>query len=260
MSQLVLLSRYDQERTLRTIESAVHVRRRHQLFLWAQGPLFTLLPHEILICLRLELGSGASHVECLHAGILSEAQESALCHPQSGLAIRLANSCEQSGVLPTLVSADTGDHDHVCRKFRDEMQGAGLRNALVHGNRFCREQDASFFVMFNIEDPAAPVNTHLMQLLLPHMHMAFRHAISDELKPGSAGRRSDARPAITDRELQVLHWVGSGKSNAEIGSILDISVLTVKNHMKKIFKKLNVHSRAQAVSQVMAQRLIRDGE
>lgn len=260
MSQIVLLSRDDQERTLRTIESAVHVRRRHQLFLWAQGPLFCLLPHEILICLRIERGNGASHVECLHGGILSDSTETALCHPQSGLAIRMARSCEQSGVLPTLVATDTGDHDRVYREFRGEMEGIGLRNALVHGNRFSRDQDASFFVMFNIEDQLAPVHKHLMQLLLPYMHMAFHHAISDELNPVSNNRESDSKPGITERELQILRWVGSGKSNSEIGSILDISVMTVKNHMKKIFKKLNVRNRAQAVSQALAHRMFHDGE
>lgn len=245
---------------MRTFESAVHVRSRHQLYLWAQGQLFSLLPHEILICLRLERDNGASHVECLHGGILPDGRESALCHPQSGLAIRMVRSCEESGLLPTLVATDTGDHDRVYREFRGEMEEAGLRNALVHGSRFSRDQDASFFVMFNIEDQVAPVHKHLMRLLLPYMHMAFHHAISCELKPGAKGRESDANPAITERELQILHWVSSGKSNSEIGSILDISVLTVKNHMKKIFRKLNVHNRAQAVSQVMAHRMFRDGE
>ncbi len=258
MSQLVILDRHDQERTLRTLESAVHVRSRHQLYLWAQGQLFSLVPHEILICLRLDRGNGATHVECLHGGILPDGRESALCHPQSGLALRMALSCEESGALPTLLATDTGDHDCVYREFRGEMEEAGLRNALVHGNRFSRDQDASFFVMCNIEDQVAPVHRHLMQLLLPYLHMAFHHAISFELKPGATSRKNDANPAITERELQILHWVSSGKSNSEIGSILNISVMTVKNHMKKIFRKLNVHSRAQAVSQVMAQRMLRD--
>jgi len=42
--------------------------------------------------------------------------------------------------------------------------------------------------------------------------------------------------------------VAMGKTNYEIGSILSISSFTVKNHMQRIFKKLDVSNRMQAVS------------
>ena len=45
-----------------------------------------------------------------------------------------------------------------------------------------------------------------------------------------------------------MHWVSIGKTNAEIGSILDISAFTVKNHLQRIFKKLDVFNRMQAVT------------
>jgi len=46
----------------------------------------------------------------------------------------------------------------------------------------------------------------------------------------------------------VLYWVAKGKTNPEIAQILDISSFTVKNHMQRVFKKLDVSNRAQAVS------------
>jgi DNA-binding CsgD family transcriptional regulator len=45
-----------------------------------------------------------------------------------------------------------------------------------------------------------------------------------------------------------MAWVAKGKTNGEIGSILNVSSFTVKNHMQRIFKKLDVFNRAQAVS------------
>ncbi len=57
---------------------------------------------------------------------------------------------------------------------------------------------------------------------------------------------------LTDRELQILNWVAKGKTNPEIGSILNISAFTVKNHMQRMFKKLNVTNRAQAVAKFNA--------
>ena len=55
---------------------------------------------------------------------------------------------------------------------------------------------------------------------------------------------------LSEREIQIMDWVAMGKTNSEIGSILNISGFTVKNHMQRIFQKLNVFNRAQAVSKI----------
>jgi len=39
---------------------------------------------------------------------------------------------------------------------------------------------------------------------------------------------------LSKREKEVLYWVALGKTNWEIGMILDISLYTVKNHIKSI--------------------------
>ena len=257
MNQLVFLDGQVQERLLRAIQSAVHVRRRHQLFLWAQGQFFALLPHEILICLRLQRGNGATHVECVHSMLFDKEQEASLCHPNDGLAVRLALACEQSGCLPGLVAAGASRPARIYEKFRDDMGQAGLRNAVVHGDRVSAHSDASFFILFNVADEIAPMHGHLMQLLLPHLHLAFNHVISQGEDNGGEAVEA-APPPITGRELQVLQWICSGKSNYEIGVILDVSPLTVKIHVQKIFRKFNVHNRAQAVSRAMSLNLFRE--
>jgi DNA-binding CsgD family transcriptional regulator len=50
-----------------------------------------------------------------------------------------------------------------------------------------------------------------------------------------------------------MGWVCSGKTNVEIGLILDISSFTVKNHLQRIFKKLDVVNRSQAVAKMRGQ-------
>ena len=60
---------------------------------------------------------------------------------------------------------------------------------------------------------------------------------------------------LSDREHEILHWVKTGKTNFEIGIILTISPNTVKNHLKRIFQKLDVSCRAQAVAKYAPQRL-----
>lgn len=61
------------------------------------------------------------------------------------------------------------------------------------------------------------------------------------------------RDKLSDREKEVLKMVAAGYTSGEIGSQLSISAQTVNTHIKNIYRKLQVHSRAQAVS-LAAQR------
>lgn len=53
---------------------------------------------------------------------------------------------------------------------------------------------------------------------------------------------------ITPREAEVLYWVALGKTNRDIGEILELSPRTVNKHLEHIFSKLNVETRTGAVS------------
>jgi DNA-binding CsgD family transcriptional regulator len=53
---------------------------------------------------------------------------------------------------------------------------------------------------------------------------------------------------LSKRELQVLHLAAEGKSNKEIADSLFLSESTVKTHLSRIFKKLRLRSRAEAIS------------
>lgn len=55
---------------------------------------------------------------------------------------------------------------------------------------------------------------------------------------------------LTDRENEVLAWVGQGKTDGEIGKILGISIRTVQKHVENIFNKLGVETRTAATSAV----------
>ena len=53
---------------------------------------------------------------------------------------------------------------------------------------------------------------------------------------------------LTSREADVLIWIAAGKSNRDIGEILDISARTVNKHLEQIFVKLGVENRASAAA------------
>ncbi|HDR7662016.1 response regulator [Bacillus wiedmannii] len=61
---------------------------------------------------------------------------------------------------------------------------------------------------------------------------------------------------LTEREKEILFELVKGLSNKEIAEVLYISDKTVKIHINKIFKKLNVKSRSQAVIYAVRNQLV----
>ncbi|MGG7663890.1 response regulator transcription factor [Dyadobacter sp. BHUBP1] len=64
------------------------------------------------------------------------------------------------------------------------------------------------------------------------------------------------RLGISHRELEVLQLVAEGLSNQEIGDRLFVSLNTVKTHSSRIFEKLEVRNRTQAVERARRLGLI----
>src|SRR5215510_9357537 len=62
--------------------------------------------------------------------------------------------------------------------------------------------------------------------------------------------------ALSQREMEVLQRMATGKSNKEIGAELFISDATVKTHVSSIFTKLNVVSRTEAIATATRRGLI----
>ncbi|MFY0562797.1 helix-turn-helix domain-containing protein [Archangium lansingense] len=59
---------------------------------------------------------------------------------------------------------------------------------------------------------------------------------------------SPAAMSLTERELQIVSLVADGRGNKEIAGTLSISVWTVSTHLRRIFAKLGVKTRAAMVS------------
>jgi len=62
--------------------------------------------------------------------------------------------------------------------------------------------------------------------------------------------------ALSERELEVLQLIASGKSNRRIASELFVSVGTVKTHVNNLYRKLDAHSRTQALARARELKLL----
>jgi len=81
---------------------------------------------------------------------------------------------------------------------------------------------------------------------------AFAARYPDHLAPSGPASVQD----LTKRELEVLRLMGLGKSGGEIRELLNISENTLKTHSRRLFQKLGVGSRAEAVAAARKLHLI----
>jgi two-component system, NarL family, response regulator len=78
------------------------------------------------------------------------------------------------------------------------------------------------------------------------------------VSPRLVGRLHDrySTVGLSEREREVLRLVAKGLSNMEIGGALSIAEATVKNHLKRIFQKLEVTDRTEAVTTAIQRGII----
>jgi LuxR family transcriptional regulator, maltose regulon positive regulatory protein len=89
------------------------------------------------------------------------------------------------------------------------------------------------------------VPAHYLRKLLA----ALEREVSDPSTPGLP-------EALSERELEVLQLIAAGSTNRRIASELFVSVGTVKSHINNVYRKLEVHSRTQAVARARELDLI----
>lgn len=255
MRGTITLTEREMEYLFRIIDSSTSIFQRHQFFLWAQGEVQSLLPHGMLVCLFDE-GSGQSiSAEKFSRTSISETAFSELCRPDGGIMFRVMSAWTAGRNQPLLL-CPRHPHGLVYRHFASDLKKENLERIAAHGMFDPNGRTNSLFVFTQISGALTERHAYFLELLVPHMHLTLVRMLFHErhAKRSTATGRSN-RKLITDREKEVLRHVQAGKNNDEIGHLLNISPLTVKNHIQKILRKLNVNNRAHAVAKAMALRI-----
>jgi DNA-binding NarL/FixJ family response regulator len=92
--------------------------------------------------------------------------------------------------------------------------------------------------------------------LIKPVDFEMLHTVIQNRLRRAQGTRRRSEYHLTDREREVLTWVGRGKTSAEIATILGLSERTVNFHCEQAMKRLNVINRAQAVAKAVSEQLL----
>lgn len=112
---------------------------------------------------------------------------------------------------------------------------------------------------------AAGAHGYLLKDVLPeqlaqaiHEVMHGRAALEPSVAAHILGKLADgdANDDLSSRELEVLRLLVDGASNKEVAAQLHLSENTIKTHLSRIFGKLGVRSRAEAVAAALQRRLV----
>lgn len=226
-------------------ESALRIATPSDFLAWTSGPLQSLFPHGMLICGLGQIGGQGIRIRHMLAWNFPHGYVEAIRR-------------DNAGVMSPIMQK-------WCREFRPQLfepgrapvdpswlaifQRFGLANIAAHGMRDVSSNTASYFNFSRVPGPLGPRTAYLLELLVPHMHVAL-------LRACSGATTTPAKTALSAREREVLRWLREGKTNWEIAKILGTSENTVKHQVRSLLVKLGVNNRVHAAAKAMSLDLI----
>jgi transcriptional regulator EpsA len=240
------------------IRQSLRIERHYHLYQWLRGDLQKFLPHDILIAawgdfaltrIQYDVISAMPGVRTAELGGYDIAAASS----------RLFREWLKGGCLPFFTEYSIGLSVDLAQLKSGETKTVnalhGMGSSLVHGIKDRRgNQDCLYMALNTDQGEFAAADASLFEFLLPFIDNALRRIVAlpgeEAADPDLLTVKQAPSPGtqMSDREMEIMDWVRKGKTNFEIGLILDISSFTVKNHLQRIFRKLNVGNRAQAVA------------
>lgn len=261
MSYLSTLSPSELSLFLKVIQDSLEIRRHGELFNWLRADIQHFLPHDILIAAWGDFSLGLVHLDVIShlPGMRTTEVDRQKLLP---LLMHLFSKWSETERSPFILHLHENPHEQAT--IGDVI--AYMRSALVQGIKDERGRHDCLYVCLSSHLQTFDKQAgRSMGFLLPYIDAALRQVAHlpvqfpdmPDLKAQPAnpandvgaedGKAGDCQ-SLSQRELEIIQWVCLGKTNQEIGIILDISFFTVKNHLQRIFRKLDVLNRTQAVA------------
>lgn len=234
---------------IQVCEISLRVVSRHQFDAWVRGPLNLLIPHFGLVVWTHRHNAG---VRNLATTIEFESGGGVLLQKTNMDTIRLGSELRRrwlmAGQVPLLLNANSVGVD-LLPQIPERTQ------IVIHAVDPLFGGAGNVFAMdCEITQDFTKV-LFMTQLIAPYLGLAVQRldSVTDAPKRSSqVVSRPTSAAGLSGREIEILNRVCDGKTNAEIGAALSISPFTVKSHLQRMFRKLGVSTRSQAVAMALS--------
>ena len=260
---------------LEIIHNSLAIQSHQELFQWMHGGVQDLVPHDVLIAAWGDFVSGQIRLDVVSSlpNLRTTKVSTELVLPFLVDAFeRWEESCCAPISFPVRERAFSYDSAEITGETAADNL-ARMRWAVVHGFKDKRGDQACLYVFLKDAPVLERFEVDWVKLLLPFVDVAFRRvshlpmqrlateqnagAATDNQEPAAirVAECSNNFEDLSHREQEIMRWVSLGKTNPEIGHILCISPITVRNHLYRIFRKLGAINRAQAVFRLKQREL-----
>lgn len=158
----------------------------------------------------------------------------------SGLTV-IAAAKERYPGCEVMVVSMFGDEDHVVAAIEAGASGYLLKDALA---------DSFLNTIRELRGGGSPISPSIARILLNRERGSRQGKAAGTGETGreaERGHRAAEKVELAERELEILGLVAKGFNFQEVSQLLGISCNTVKTHIYRIYRKLAVHSRGEAV-------------
>lgn len=152
--------------------------------------------------------------------------------------------------LPVVVGGQGSDDALMSERERQEAQAIGMGRFAAYGLPDLTSRMGSYFSFAQIPpemDHATLVQR--LRVMMPLLHVALVQACSRQAEPETK------TSTLTAIEKELLGWLAAGRTNQEIAAMRQRSPDTVRNQLIKLYAKLGVATRAEAVSLMLSESL-----
>ena len=130
-----------------------------------------------------------------------------------------------------------------------------LETAVPHFQRLLTLAEPGGFVRLFLNYPDATLNRLLHLAATNPVTSAYARALLAHCDPETAVSEATIQP-LSPRELEVLQQLAAGRSNREIANEMVLSLNTIKAHTRRLYAKLDVNNRTQAVARARRLHLL----
>lgn len=249
----IKLKNYYLERVFAAIQRSYNIKKHIDFYIWLQNSVSEFIAHDALLAAWGNFNDAEDEVKIKYD--VASSVDGFSTRSMLG-ASKLANECmtylyelwlDNNRHWYALNNFATSEFDCKFRMLFPDLPQE-LNSLLVYGISDLRDGNDCLYVFFSRYNKFQTQSSAL-NLLMPHVdHVLSKIQHLENFEPLVKNRTLLNLSSLTDRELEVIEWIKAGKTNQEIGVILNITQNTVKSHLKRVYQKLNVGKRAQAVA------------